>query len=194
MEADWEVEIGPEAPIIEALWPGFVDLRRTPERIGEIAEAGQFLALAEALLRINKSGSQIWTSKCDLWTPDPRLKQWDQDEMDATTAESAVALACYIDLLPQDASLFVGLAEAEAWVRATIRRLHEAVCRCCRADLVIRRAFQADREGLGITVYATACGADSETAEKSLSGALTALGEAISATANSASKIGGALQ
>lgn len=194
MEADWEVEIAPEAPVIDALWPGFVDLRREPQRIGEVAEARQFPPLAEALLLMNKSSSQTWTSKCDLWTPDPRLQQWDADEMDATPIESIVARACYIDLLPSDASLFAGLAEAETWARATVRGLRESVCRCCRADLVIRRAFQADREGIGITVYITACGADLETARKSLSGALTALGKTISATTRSASKIGGALQ
>ena len=38
MEADYEVEAGGEAPVIEALWPGFVDLRLQPERIGEIQE------------------------------------------------------------------------------------------------------------------------------------------------------------
>ena len=194
MEADWEVEIGSEAPVIDALWPGFIDLRSEPQRIVEIEEARQFPPLTEALLQMNKSCSPAWTSKCDLWTPDPRLQQWDADEMDATPIESVIALACYIDLLPRDASLFAGLTEAETWVRSTVRGLRETVCRCCRADLVIRRAFQADREGLGITMYITACGADLETARKSLSGALTALGKTISATTCSASKIGGALQ
>ncbi len=42
MEVDWEVEVGGGAPVIEALWMGFVDLRRNPERLGEIAEAANF--------------------------------------------------------------------------------------------------------------------------------------------------------
>ena len=44
MEADWEVEVGGGSPVIEALWPGFVDLRLYPERIGEIQEAAGFPA------------------------------------------------------------------------------------------------------------------------------------------------------
>jgi len=42
MEADWEVEIGRGAPVIDALWEGFVDLSMTPERINEIEEARDF--------------------------------------------------------------------------------------------------------------------------------------------------------
>jgi hypothetical protein len=30
MEADWEFEVGGDAPVIDALWPGFVDLRLSP--------------------------------------------------------------------------------------------------------------------------------------------------------------------
>jgi len=45
MEADWEVEVGGGSPVIEALWPGFVDLRLYPERIGEIQEAAGFRRL-----------------------------------------------------------------------------------------------------------------------------------------------------
>ncbi len=32
MEADWEFEVGGDAPVIEAHWPGFVDLRQNPEQ------------------------------------------------------------------------------------------------------------------------------------------------------------------
>jgi hypothetical protein len=194
MEADWEIEIGPDAPIIEALWPGFVDLRRAPERIDEIEEARGFPALAEALLRLNYSGSQQRTSKCDLWIPDPSLTPWDPDEMNATHAESVVAIACYIDLLPINTSVFPKLDEAKTWARVAVQRLREIAVRSCRADLVIRRAFQGDIEGTGITAYLTACGADSESAHWALSDALRTLVNAIDATASLAPKIAEALQ
>jgi hypothetical protein len=53
MEADWEFEVGPDAaglaaPVIDALWPGFVDLRRAPELAWHLPEAAQLPALAEA--------------------------------------------------------------------------------------------------------------------------------------------------
>jgi hypothetical protein len=205
MESDWEVELGPDAPVIDALWPGLIDLRSAPKRIAEIEETRRLPALAEVLLRLNcadsgtDSSSPVWTSKCDLWElssgPDLDLSsgRWDPDEMDATAAESA-AVACYIDLLPVDAVVFAGLDRAQAWASTIAGRLRETVGRCCRVDLVIRRAFQGDMEGLGVTAYATACGADSAAAERALSRALLGLANAICAPTSPASKIGEALQ
>jgi len=46
MEAAWEVELGGEAPVIEAIWPGFVDLRLHPEQAWQLPEAAQLHALA----------------------------------------------------------------------------------------------------------------------------------------------------
>ncbi len=88
MEADWEVEIGGDAPVIEAEWPGFIDLRMQPSRISDIAEATAFLPLADFLSALNQESSQVWTSKCDVWEPD------------------LTATACYIDLLPRDGKVF----------------------------------------------------------------------------------------
>jgi hypothetical protein len=201
MEADWEVEIGAEAPVIEALWPGFIDLWRTPERIREIEEAQRLPALATALVHLNhpdldpelsmdsvaadaSSESQIWTSKCDLWVLNPTLDPWDLDELDAAPPESVAALACYIDMVGSDASVFARLDKTEAWARAAVYRLREIVCRSCRADLVIRRAFKEDQEVFGITVYTVACGADAVAAEQALSGALLALVTAIRAASS----------
>jgi hypothetical protein len=168
MEADWEVEIGPDAPIIEAFWPGFVDLTSTPERIREIEEASKFQALGKALIRLNRPDSPVWTAKCDLWT----LQQCDPDEMDAVPAESATGLACYLDLLPREGLVFSGLPEAESWARMLIGRLRISSCRCCRTDLIIRQAFAGNVEGLGITAYITACGTDSVAAANALVAAL----------------------
>ena len=39
MEADWEMEIGGSAPVIDAFWAGFEDLRRSPERAGALPES-----------------------------------------------------------------------------------------------------------------------------------------------------------
>ena len=47
MEADWEVEVGGGAPVIEAFWPGFVDLRggRQHHLAADIADREHFLPL-----------------------------------------------------------------------------------------------------------------------------------------------------
>ena len=95
MEADWEFEVGGDAPIIEAHWPGFVDLREHPHQARELTEARQLPGLADALARLNAPSSPVWTSKTDVFDPG----SLDTDELDATREEAKHAIACYIDLL-----------------------------------------------------------------------------------------------
>ena len=95
MEADWEFEIGGDAPVIEAHWTGFVDLRADPERAGDLAEALHLPGLADALARLNAMNSPVWTCKTDVFVPG----QIDPDELDAARAEATHAVTCYVDLL-----------------------------------------------------------------------------------------------
>ncbi len=62
MEADWEFEIGGGAPVIEAWWPGFVDLRRNLASIADIPEAVEVPALGDVLIRLNGHSSPVWTT------------------------------------------------------------------------------------------------------------------------------------
>jgi hypothetical protein len=174
MEADWEFEVGREAPVIEALWAGFVDLRQHPERVRELVEAAGFPALAAALQALNAPGASVWTSKCDTWPiVEPDLV--DPGEMDAEPASATHAAACYIDLLPRSEQQWLLPALAADWCKALCGRLHPLPLRCCRADLVIRRAFIApDLDRLGVTAYLTACGASSAEAGRVLEMALAA--------------------
>jgi len=187
MEADWEVEIGPESPIIDASWPGFIDLRRAPHRIHEIEEVSRFPQLAKALVRLNGSCpnedaiaidnaiSGIWTSKCDVWT----LDQCDPYEMDATVEEATTGLACYLDLLPRHELVFTEVSAAQAWARTVVARLMLSEIRCCRADLIIRSAIARQTEGFGITAYLSACGREPDFAAQTLDTALNALADAV---------------
>jgi hypothetical protein len=184
MEADWEFEVGGEAPVIEAAWPGFVDLRRAPQRAWELPEAAAFPALAEALAKLNGAGSPVWSSKCDLW---PRLEadEFDPGELDAPPGCAAHAMGCYIDLLPKSNGQGALPAMAEAACRLICGLLRAVPLRCCRADLVIRRAFlSADPTDqgfmdLGVTAYLTSCGASSAEAARALQAALAALADAL---------------
>jgi hypothetical protein len=176
MEADWEVEIGGKSPIIDACWKGFLDLRRAPELVSQLLESSQFPALSGALIQLNSDPSPVWTSKCDVWIPD----EVDRDELDAGSEEGKFALACYIDLLPSGDRrwLFPDVAVAEC--RALCARLRNVVMRCCRVDLIIRRAHNTpDRQELGFTAYLTACGPTLDSARAKLESALTALVDAI---------------
>ena len=97
MEADWEVEMGGDAPVIEACWDGLVDLRRWPERAPLLPEAQQLPALADALMQLNSASSPVWTAKCDVWRP----PNFDIDELDAQPEQGGCGMACYVDLLPR---------------------------------------------------------------------------------------------
>jgi hypothetical protein len=170
MEADWAVEIGAGASVIDALWVGFIDLRQEPDRVGEIRETRDLPALADALVRINGVSSSLWTAKCDVWL----LEEFDPDEMDAR-ADASVARACYVDLLPRAGLVFREWKEAEEWARVVATRLCQVVCPCCRVDLIVRQSLAGNQDGFGVTAYIAGCGVDSDAATHALSAALAVL-------------------
>lgn len=184
MEAEWEIEVGGDAPVIEALWPGLVDLRRFPERALQLPEAIELPAMAEALRRLNAVASPLGTSKCDVWAVTDRA-EFNPDELDAPPGSDTHAIACYIDLLgrsddsrnnPQWSSPNI----TEDFCKRVCRLLSAVPLRCCRADLVIRRAFIAPEQmGFGITAYLTACGPSTEQATQTLQAALKAITDAL---------------
>lgn len=184
MEADWEFEVGGDAPVIEAGWPGFIDLRRFPERALQLPEALELPAMAKALARLNGIGSPVWTSKCDVWPVTDRAA-FDADELDAPPGCDTHAIACYVDLLARDDA---SRSDRQWPSPGRIADDCKQVCgllsavplQCCRVDLVIRRAFIApDRTSLGITAYLTACGSSKGEARQALGAALAAFTDAL---------------
>jgi hypothetical protein len=176
MEADWEVEIGGQAPVIQAHWTGFIDLRLAPERARQLPEAAQFAALADTLIRLNAPSSPVWTSKCDVWQPDA----FDPDELDAPPGERNCAIACYLDLLPRADQPWPRPEDAIAACKMLCVRLRNVALRCCRADLVVRRAsIEPGLLNLGVTAYVTACGSTSADAAATLASALAAVAESL---------------
>ncbi|MGB8011507.1 MAG: hypothetical protein WCF68_07825 [Terriglobales bacterium] len=178
MDSDWEVEVGGGASVIEPDWPEFVDLRLHPEHICKIAEAAASAPLARLLLALNRIGSPLYTSKCDLWEP-----------------ESA-ALACYVDLLPREDEVFKSIKQAEAFCRDAVARLNAreagelgakgqlitasfAESMESAINLVIRQAVTSTADGFGVTVYLSAKSASAAQAAKALSVAMTACTEAL---------------
>lgn len=178
MEADWEVEIGGDAAVIDAGWPGLIDLRADPNRVSEIPEVNDLPALGEALLRLNDASSPVWTAKCDVWQVD----EFDPDELDAMRQLAKEAVACYIDLLPRSSQSWDTTESAVAACQAICARLREAPLRCCRADLVVRRAFMgAETPDYGMTAYLTACGEAKQAATRQLGQALAVFADSVSA-------------
>jgi hypothetical protein len=174
MEADWEVEIGGGAPVIEAEWSGsaglsgssgYIDLRSKPARIVEIAEAAAFPQLGTLLLALNAEHSPLWTSKCDLWEPEPAV------------------LASYVDMLPREGKVFASWQLAEAFCREYVARLAKITpsefSPGCSIDLVIRQAVAGDAEGFGVTAYLSARAACRSDAEAALTSVMAIFADAL---------------
>jgi len=179
MEADWEVEVGGGAPVIDALWAGFVDLRQQPERIEEIAEAARFPALGGLLERLNSPGSPVWTAKCDLWEP---VEPGEAANLTVAEDDLPAALAIYVDLLPCAGSVFSQWQQAEAFCREWVARLGQIAMAGCSVELVVRQAVAGLAEGFAVTAYVSAEGHDRAGAAETLARALSAFAAAIPAT------------
>jgi hypothetical protein len=184
MEADWEIEVGGGAPVIEALWAGFVDLRRNPERIAEVAEAVAFPPLAKLLAALNGDESPLWTAKCDVWEVEAEKRDSpmqeipvEADPLDAVSEEAC--MACYIDLLPLKGTVFARWEEAEEFCRQWVSRLEDGDQPDCRIDLIVRQAIAGSAEGFGVTAYLSAMGEYRAKASNALAAALSAFRAAI---------------
>lgn len=176
MEADWEFEIGWDAPVIDAAWAGLIDLRSEPARVHEIAETAQLPGLADALRRLNVPGSPVWTAKCDVWEP----AEFDPNEMEADPASTKEAIACYLDLLPRSDQQWNSPEASGKWCDRRVQILRTIPAPNCRADLVIRRAWiTPEVHDLGVTAYLTACGSDRASARQALTAALAAFVDAV---------------
>jgi hypothetical protein len=179
MEADWEFEIGGDAPVIDACWPGFVDLRRAPEQARHLLEAADLPALPDALVKLNAPASPVWTSKCDVW-PAVDSADFGPGELDAPPESATHAMGCYIDILPTSEHQWSTPAAAAAACKHICAILHAVPLRCCRVDLIIRRVFIApDANDLGITAYLTTCGASHAGAACALQDTLRVFADAL---------------
>jgi hypothetical protein len=89
-------------------------------------------------------------------------------------------MGCYIDLLPKADQQWADPDMVAAACRDACSLLRAVPLRCCRADLVIRRAFiTPELASLGITAYVTACGASESEAAVALQAALAAFAGAV---------------
>jgi hypothetical protein len=181
MEADWSVEVGPQTDVIDAGWPGYVDLRHEPGAVTRVAEAARYRPLTEALAALNAAESPLCTVKCDVWGL--AESDIDRDEFDAAEGAAQAGMASYIDVLACEPGLYGSFARHEAWAQAVVLRLREFPIAQGRVDLLVRSAQAGGAEGFGITLYAAGCGCDSAAAHTAWEAVLRA---AVAATINEA--------
>jgi len=166
MEADWDIDIGPDAPAIEIPWEGFIDLRSRPlSAVDEIQEAATNPSLREALIKLNANESGLFSSKCDVWWLDP--EEIDKDEFGSQPENTRHAFASYIDVLFSDEGKFQSFTFHESAVRRLTGELKATTLPDCRVDLVVRSATVETLSGCGITLYAAGCGSDTLAAQVS---------------------------
>jgi hypothetical protein len=186
MEADWEIELGGESPVIEARGPGFVDLSLHPDLASRLSETAALPALAHALKDLNAATSPVWTSKCDVW-PDVARADFNPDELDAPPGCAAHAFGGYIDVLLRNEHKWDLPVAAAADCKHLCSLLHAIPLRCCRVDLVVRQAIlysasaPAASTSLGITAYFTACGPSQAEATETFQAALAEFAHVLSA-------------
>ena len=74
MQADFAVEIGAEEDSLEVPWRApddslrFLDLKRRPELLLDVAEARENRDLAGFLAHVNQPHTGLATAKCDVWS------------------------------------------------------------------------------------------------------------------------------
>jgi hypothetical protein len=163
MEADWAVEIGPDAPSMDVPWEGFVDLRDSRAEAAErVTEAGAHPALVGVLRRLNAEESPVFTSKCDVWRVNG--EEIDSDEFGARAENARFGFASYIDVVLREPGRFESFEFHELLVGRVTERLRGVELANGRVDLIVRAAEVDSSAGFGVTVYAAGCGADEATA------------------------------
>src|SRR5271166_3406767 len=73
MDADFSIELGRDDPALDFPWHDpagklvYRDLKKYPELMACIEEAGRFPELGEFLQAMNSAPSTVETAKCDAW-------------------------------------------------------------------------------------------------------------------------------
>jgi hypothetical protein len=149
MDADYSVELGPNAPALEIPWQDpegrlhYVELRGACAldrnsaliKVASIPEARQFPALGRFLFAVNSTESEWQTAKCDVWS----------DEADA--AENLYALGfgqnCYVDIVLAEplAALRLSLEVHQRLAQQLAELLETNAVLEATADIVVRRCY-----------------------------------------------------
>jgi hypothetical protein len=157
VDADYSVELGPEAPALELPWTDpegrshYVELRGSTgqternaacnpdgmaDRITDtIPEARRFPALGRFLVAANSQPSAWQTAKCDVWA----------DETDAmeNLYNAGFTHGSYVDMVlaEQAAALRTSMEEHQRLAKEMAQRLEENESLEASAEIVVRRCY-----------------------------------------------------
>lgn len=149
MDADFSLELGPEAPALELPWSDpagrvhYVSLRREPSRIDELPEAAAFPALRHLLLQVNAPASSWLSAKCDVWSEDV--------EPDENLYGAAWARGSYLDVvLARDTAARDNLILHETIARRVANHLEETEELPASVEIVVHRCYFHEESGAAV--------------------------------------------
>ncbi|HET9742991.1 MAG TPA: hypothetical protein VFQ00_09580 [Terriglobales bacterium] len=169
MLAEWNVEIGGDAPVLEIPWESadgriqYFDLKRQPELLLRLPEAGASNELREFLQRLNSPESPWETAKCDLWSSQ-------EIEEEEQIFGSPWKFGSYLDLIFADRKKMRDFSAHERWVQSLARCLRSSPDITAAAELNVRRCFdrreETDVAGFYVTFVLRGYGRDESEARK----------------------------
>ncbi len=167
MQADYSVELGREDPALELPWSSedgasrYYDLKRHPDLVLLVSEAGNCPELSAFLVRVNAAGFPLQTAKCDIW--------YSQEiSAEEEIFGAAGKFASYVDLVFAADELRLSFEEHEALAKGLCVLLQRAPEMGAAIEFVIRRCYYYQEDnpgestsGFNITTYVSGFG-DSE--------------------------------
>jgi len=189
MDAEFSIELGRDDPVLDFPWDdpsgkfAYSDLKRHPELIASIEEAGKYPELAEFLRVVNSAASPVETAKCDAWaTTDLNA--------DEGIYEASHKFVSYVDVVlsATDVRLFSlpqSLSIHDRFARQLVELLRHTPDgeSAVQAEVCVRRCYFSDdsetREGCYLTLYVSGYGVSDDGARRSWEMGLKILGNAI---------------
>jgi hypothetical protein len=163
VQADFAIELGPDDETLEMPWaaegggPRYWDLKRYPELLSNLEEAGRVLELGAFLSNVNSSMSLLETAKCDAW---PSAEMNPEEEIFGATDK----FGSYVDLLFSDEPKRYSFQEHEHLVERLTQLLKSAPEIPAAAEFLVRRCYyhveEETRNGFYITFYLFGYGDD----------------------------------
>ncbi len=170
MISEWSAECGPDDPVLVVPWsdPGgslrWIDLRRDPDALDEIAEADEHPALLAALRALNGTRSPVFTAKCDAWSMDANELPATRDDLLLEAEVAAAGFTSYIDLLWRDRAIFTSRHRMEGVLYRAERLTADLPHALAKLEWTLRPAVtdldDAVAEGFSVTLYVKAVGVD----------------------------------
>jgi hypothetical protein len=169
VDADWAVELGAADETLEMPWaakdggPRYYDLKRQPELLPNLEEAGRVQELGECLAAINSSASILETAKCDAWATS-------EIDFEEEIFGCTVKFGSYVDLLFTEERARFSFPEHERLGKQLTELLRRDPEIPAAAEFLIRRCYYHHEDkvvkGFYITFYLFGYGDDEDQARQ----------------------------